>query len=343
MMLLLVVSPVAPASAVDTATVPVQTAYTGSSGSCSTFTEITSGFNGNRIDAGNYIWFNSVMKLTSPVPSGGLVVDFTGQTITISSSAGSSTIMLPDSEIDFSTSATTATTMLTGTGWLTTVPASFGDNVFLSGVAYQPPGGLTGGSVATWSGEVTSNSPMSMNWQWGAAVYTSFDNIDYNNDGIKPVHSTSLDAYHNGDQAGTPENYKSFVVGGATGGGGSNWTGSYSGTAAASTFCGGFTLLVNATDERFGDILNVPVEISQTQNGLPTTLVAAGLTPIMTSVTLGQTYAVTLDTTSGPVLSNHGPIFCGSFHWSDSTTDNPKFTTITGDTTLTAIYDMCTG
>ena len=35
--------------------------------------------------------------------------------------------------------------------------------------------------------------------------------------------------YKNADHAGTLENFKSFVIGGARGGGGSNYTGSYSG------------------------------------------------------------------------------------------------------------------
>ena len=38
----------------------------------------------------------------------------------------------------------------------------------------------------------------------------------------------------NGDQAGTPENVKQYVVGGARGGGGSNFTGSYSSTRTCS-------------------------------------------------------------------------------------------------------------
>jgi hypothetical protein len=39
--------------------------------------------------------------------------------------------------------------------------------------------------------------------------------------------------YRNSDHAGTPENFKEFVIGGARGGGGSNWTGSWSGHAGA--------------------------------------------------------------------------------------------------------------
>jgi hypothetical protein len=38
--------------------------------------------------------------------------------------------------------------------------------------------------------------------------------------------------YSNSDHAGSPENFKQFVIGGARGGGGSNFTGSLSGTAS---------------------------------------------------------------------------------------------------------------
>jgi hypothetical protein len=46
------------------------------------------------------------------------------------------------------------------------------------------------------------------------------------------VDDKNASQYNNSDQAGTPENFKQFVIGGARGGGGSNYTGSYSGTAA---------------------------------------------------------------------------------------------------------------
>jgi hypothetical protein len=70
-----------------------------------------------------------------------------------------------------------------------------------------------------------------VNWQWGAAAYTSFS-MAYNSLGVKPVDDNKASQYKNSDHAGTPENFKTFVVGGARGGGGSNFTGSYSGTGS---------------------------------------------------------------------------------------------------------------
>lgn len=200
---------------------------------------IVSNFNGNPIRFGDYVWFNSVVKLKSPSPvTSPLAIHFSQQNITLSlPNGGTITLKVPDSEVIYSPNATSATTVFdtASNTWVTTVPASFSDNVFLAGLAYQVnvPGGLPGGiDPVTWSGIFSSSAPFSVAWQWAAAVYTSFSS-NYNVLGVKPTHSTTLDAYHNGDQAGTPENFTTYVTGGARGGSGSNYTGSYSATATA--------------------------------------------------------------------------------------------------------------
>jgi hypothetical protein len=48
--------------------------------------------------------------------------------------------------------------------------------------------------------------------------------------GVKPVDDNKASQYQNSDHAGTPENFKQYVIGGAGGGGGSNYTGGNSGT-----------------------------------------------------------------------------------------------------------------
>lgn len=77
---------------------------------------------------------------------------------------------------------------------------------------------------------------------------TSFDSTtfttDYNALSAKPTHSNSC-SFNNSDHAGTPEGtdsssgrpFKAFVTGGARGGGGSNFTGSWSGTLSVSPAC----------------------------------------------------------------------------------------------------------
>lgn len=191
---------------------------------------ISSNFNGTSIPAGDFIWFNAVIK-ASGVGSGGGSVGFANSHVTFTANGISYNISIPSSRVTFSSSATMGSTSFNGTDWITQSPASFGDNVFLSGAAFQvPAGGLPGGiSPVTWTGDFTLSSVSSVSWQWAAAVYSQFS-TNLNSLGVKPLHSTNLDQYPNGDQAGTPENFKSYAVGGATGGGSGNATGSYSGT-----------------------------------------------------------------------------------------------------------------
>jgi hypothetical protein len=47
---------------------------------------------------------------------------------------------------------------------------------------------------------------------------------------VKPIDGDKQNPCANSDHAGTPERFLEFVIGGAMGGGGSNFTGSYSGT-----------------------------------------------------------------------------------------------------------------
>jgi hypothetical protein len=111
--------------------------------------------------------------------------------------------------------------------------------------SFANAGGRVKGPV-TWQGAFSSSTDaMTISWKWGAAVYTHFS-TDYNLLGIKPTHSNSC-VYPNSDHAGTPQGvdpstgvmFKNFVTGGARGGGGSNWTGSWSGTVSVSVSCSG--------------------------------------------------------------------------------------------------------
>jgi hypothetical protein len=122
--------------------------------------------------------------------------------------------------------------------WITTVPIKGDDEIFLTGVPV-PSASLRGGTRVTWNGTFdTGGVPgMTIDWKWGAAVYTTFA-TDYNAIGVKAGHQTAC-GQSNGNHAGTPEGvnnrnqpWKEFVIGGARGGGGSNWTGSWSGTDA---------------------------------------------------------------------------------------------------------------
>ncbi|HTA67310.1 MAG TPA: hypothetical protein VK776_03505 [Bryobacteraceae bacterium] len=205
---------------------------------------ISSNFNGTPIAGGNYVWFNSAFSLPGFDPSqltSPLTITFNAVTITFTANGTPYTVNAPNASITYNPGATTATTTFTpGTPgqWTTTLPTTHlaGSN-FLDAVEFLvPPGGLPGGiGPVTWQGTFSSTaSTINVQWQWAAAVYTAFG-TDYNTLGVKPVDDNHGSAYQNSDHAGTPENFKQFVTGGARGGGGSNYTGSYSGTGSCPT------------------------------------------------------------------------------------------------------------
>ena len=108
-------------------------------------------------------------------------------------------------------------------------------NTFVTGVAFPVPSNFpTGIQNVTWSAAFTTDAPgVTLQWQWGAAVYSSFGTTyastspsNTNVLGVNPEDGTA-DAYGT-DPAGTPENYKASVIFGGTGGGWTNYTGYFS-------------------------------------------------------------------------------------------------------------------
>lgn len=211
-----------------------------------TLSSISVNFNGTALPAGDYLWFSAVFK-----PSVALGTSSTGPvtlyekngTISFTANAHTYTISVPDAAITFASSNSLATVVYGSNGWTEALPTSslLSGNEFLDGVAFHvPAGGLPGGiQHVTWSAAFSTNKPIfTVNWQFGAAVYTTNCVADYAHSGVKPVDSNSKSIYTTSDHAGTPETCvhpqtsspTNIVVGGATGGGASNYTGSYSGT-----------------------------------------------------------------------------------------------------------------
>jgi hypothetical protein len=191
---------------------------------------IQSDFNGTSIPKNNSVWFNSVMKV-----SGQGSTPFTIHVTAQSAVSSAFNVPLPNANITFANVATATTTFDAGTNtWNTTVPLSYTGNVFISGAMLPLPNGLPGGlNPVTWTGSFSKPSSVKVDWQWAAAAYNTL--LSTTGIGVKSVDSNSLDAtYKNSDHAGTPESVKSLMGnGGARGGGGSNFTGSYSGTGHA--------------------------------------------------------------------------------------------------------------
>jgi hypothetical protein len=214
---------------------------------CSMQSANSSNFNGTSMIGGDYVWFNANFT-ASGIPSSGATVSLTGSTISFTEGGTQYQLAVPNAQIVFSPSATcSSTTFNTMTNsWTTTVPVKGDDEIFLTGLAWPvPSGGLVGGiNPVNWEGTFSANGTpgVSIQWKWGAAVYSNFT-TNYNALAVKAGHQTAC-GQNNGDHAGTPEGinnndqpWKQFVFGGARGGGGSNWTGSWSGTQNVSPVC----------------------------------------------------------------------------------------------------------
>jgi len=203
-----------------------------SNGQCA----ISSNFNGAAILGGDWIWFTSVLKVHG-LGSDPVTIGFMGS-VQLSVDGTLYVVPVPSALVTFSPFVTSATTTFANGMWMTTVPMSgLSGNVFLDGFAVQAPkpAGFPGSiKPVTWQGTFFCVTPgITVQWQWAAAVYrNSVFGVDYNQLGVKPVDDNKASIYQNSDHAGTPEYFEQYVVGGATGGGGSNFTGSYSGTAA---------------------------------------------------------------------------------------------------------------
>ena len=198
---------------------------------------ITSNFNGTPIAAGDFIWFTSVIDVDG-LGSDPVTIGFAGS-LSFVADGSLYVVPVPSGIVSFVPGLGLATTSYCNGQWSTSVPLSgLAGNVFLVGVALKAPlpNGFPGGiKDVTWQGTFFSTTPgLTIKWKWAAAVYRAANFIDdYNALGVKPVDDNSASAYLNSHHAGTPENFTPYVLGGARGGGGSNYTGSYSGTGSS--------------------------------------------------------------------------------------------------------------
>ena len=205
---------------------------------CSVSTSNTSNFNGTSINPGTFIWFSSNLSVKG-VGSQLVNVFFKNQTIQFTADKPY-TLTVPDAVVTFDPSVSCASTIFDSSTqtWRTTVPMSGSDEIFISGLTFPVPSGFSkvNGNVK-WNGSMNSDkSSIGVQWKWGAAVYSNFS-TNYNVVAPKAAHSNTC-GLNNSDHAGTPEgslngmSLQKFVIGGARGGGGSNFTGSWSGTVS---------------------------------------------------------------------------------------------------------------
>ena len=198
---------------------------------------LTSNFNGTSIPAGRYIWFNSSFD-PGPLSSGTdpVTILVTNGVITFTANNVPYSLHVPNARIRFDASATMASTQFINNQWETVVPRAYSSDVFMSGLSYLVPVNIPGNYInVKWTTDIHIDKPgISLGWRWAAAVYTTF--AGHSGINVKPINGTTQNPYSNPDRAGSPENFEAYVVSGAKGTGGTNYTGSFSSIAAVS--CG---------------------------------------------------------------------------------------------------------
>src|SRR5262249_8967764 len=105
---------------------------------------IPSNFSGTPIAAGNFPWFNSVLKV-SGLGAHPVTICFGNSTIAFTANGTPFSLTVPPAQITFDPNATSASTTFDGVKWVTIVPSQLAGNTFLDGVAFPVPFNFPGG------------------------------------------------------------------------------------------------------------------------------------------------------------------------------------------------------
>ena len=174
-------------------------------------------------------WVHAQFKPTGVPTTTSSTVQFTGVSFVLNGIS----YPMPNGVVNFDPNApSTSTTTFSGTPgtssalWTTTInPNVISDENFFVGAAIPVDPAIAGGGKATIRFTTqTDDSGLSFSWQWSAAVYVYWPS-DWNQAMIQPYHG-------NGLHADTPNNtqVQKSLIQGPRGGGGSNFTGSWSAT-----------------------------------------------------------------------------------------------------------------
>jgi MBG domain (YGX type) len=199
---------------------------------------IDSDFRNVAVPRGSTIWFNSIFKVHD-VTKRLIHVTFYQASAQFQYKDASGNLLgvnqaVPGANITIDPNATAASTTFDSVNnvWITTVPWDLDDNGFLTGMPWVAPAGGLPSDVepvtvcGTFASDVAS---IDIGWRWAAAAYSTFGT--YATLGVKPMGTDRDNPGTNNDLAGTPENYKQYVIPGARGKGGKNYTGTYSRSA----------------------------------------------------------------------------------------------------------------
>jgi hypothetical protein len=190
--------------------------------------EICGSFNSQNPGNG-YVWCNAHLNCNPGKPC---TVYCKNATVTFSCNNGHVyTFPVPDCQVKF-TNCSSSSCQFNGANWNTTIPCAGDDQIFLSGCGIPWQSEFANCHSVCWTGVFCCDTAgVNCNWQWSAACYNNSNLGNCGSVNVKPCHNVYC-GYPSGDQCGTPENCKSSCQGGGCGGGGSNYTGSWSSTGS---------------------------------------------------------------------------------------------------------------
>jgi len=184
----------------------------------------------------NYVWVHAHIGTPSGLSTTTKTfVDFTGVAFTVNGIQ----YAMPDGLLIFDpTAASTPSTTFDSTfapngRWTTTVnPNNLSDEIFFVGNAVLVDSNISGGGQANFSFTTNStDTSLAFSWQWSAAVFTYWP-VTSGNPPSSGSNGAMILPYHKSLHAGTPQNttVQQSLIQGPRGGGGSNFTGSWSAT-----------------------------------------------------------------------------------------------------------------
>jgi len=200
---------------------------------------IASDFRNVAVPGGSYLWFNSIFKVRD-VTKQLIHISFFKSTVQFqyTGPAGNTVAVnqsLPDAQITIDPNALAASTTYDPINnvWMTTIPWDLDDNAFLTGIPWLVPSAGLPADVepVTMCGTFASDvASVDIGWRWAAAAYSNFSSANTTLV-VKPMDTDHDNQATNHDRAGSPENYVQFLIPGARGKGGKNYTGTYSRSA----------------------------------------------------------------------------------------------------------------
>lgn len=182
----------------------------------------TQDFNSTPIKINNTIWFASVFTIGDKSRARRLLME--DSTIQFSTKNRTYTIKTPAMELNLARHRAVRLDFSWPQKWHLDAPLAARGKAFLNGVPFRVERYIGGGiKGVTWSAKFYSDRPEQIEWRWGAAVYSKFSNRPKSLD-VKPLRDSGYRP-HNDDAAGSPENFKDWLVAGGTGMGGTQYRG----------------------------------------------------------------------------------------------------------------------